>query len=284
MLPAHNLHRENVMGRLTQRAKNAPAAQVSEAERAFTASVAELEATSEHDRATPNVDLQDAGLATIALVERVARPELTERIAKQVKAGEFDENTLDSARQIAWASVHIRRKLILRTETQSEAKVPKALADESAQLVERMRRVCEYHFDDDATLGPVLAHLRLGSGYLDRANDLEEYAAIYREHHAVVSGDRKHYRAGDEALARKLSEELYRALGVASSEGERDWNALQSAAWPRLLSLYNQLRRIGMFLSGGDESDWPTLVTAARANARKSATPAPEPAPTPAPA
>lgn len=270
------------MGRLVARARSAPEAQVSEGQRAFDALVAKLEAVAERDRVMPNVDLQDAALATLAIAERVADPSLAERVEKQVKAGEFARDTIERAQQYAWAAVHIRRKLVLAADTRSEAKVSKSLADESAAVVERMRRVCDYNLDDLDGLAPVLAHLRLGTGYLDRANDLEEYAALYREHHAVVSKDSKHFRATDEVDALRLSAALYRALGVRADDAEHDWSALQSAAWPTLLELFTALRRIGVYLSGGDESAWPTLVTAARAMGRKSANPRPtEPSPTP---
>lgn len=272
------------MGRLVARARSAPETQVSEGQRAFDALVAKFEAVAERDRVMPNVDLQDAAIATLAIAERVADPALAERVEKQVKAGEFARDTIDRARQYAWASAHIRRKLVLVADTRSEAKVPKKLADESAAVVERMRRVCDYNLEDVDGLAPVLAHLRLGTGYLDRANDLEEYAALYREHHAIVSKDSKHFRATDEADALRLSAALYLALGARSDDGERDWNGLQAAAWPSLLELFTALRRIGVYLSGGDERDWPTLVAAARAIGRKPAAPRPnEPEPSPTP-
>jgi hypothetical protein len=273
------------MGRLLAKTESVTEAQRSEAERAFDAVRAELEAVSEKDRQAPNVDLQEAALVTLTLAERVASPALAERVAKQVKVGEFDAATLERAKRLAWACIHLRRKLVLRAETRSDAKVTPSLAEQSEVLVERMRRLCEYYFDDDPELGPVLAQLRLGSGYLDRANDLEEYAEIYRERRAELSADRKLYRSTDEAEARRLSRELFRALGVDEPHTP-DWNALQSAAWPMLSSLYQQLRRIGVYLSGGDDRDWPTLVSAVRSNARRSTSSAPSqrtPAPTPTP-
>jgi hypothetical protein len=256
------------MGRLLSKAESVTDAQRGEAERAFEAVRAELEAVSERDRQAPNVDLQEAALATLMLADRVASPALAERVAKQGKVGEFDVATIERARRYAWACIHLRRKLVLHAETKSEAKISPALAERSEALIDRMRRLCEYHFSDDPELGPVLAQLRLGSGYLDRANDLEEYAEIYRERRAELSADRKLYRSTDEAEARKLSREIYLALGV-DEPNSPDWNALQSAAWPTLSSLYQQLRRIGVYLSGGDDRDWPTLVSAVRGNARK---------------
>jgi hypothetical protein len=65
-----------------------------------------------------------------------------------------------------------------------------------------MLRLVTYHFEDHPELGPVVSFLRSGVGYLDRGNDLEELAEIYREHRDVIAHDPKHYRASDEADAR----------------------------------------------------------------------------------
>lgn len=259
------------MGRLLQRAKAASSAQSSEAQQHFDALVATLEAVDPRDRVQPNVDLQDAALATLAVLDRVSKPELAERLQKQVRAGELTADLLEQARRYAWASIHVRRKLVLATETRTDARVPAALVAEADELLRRMRRLTEYHFDDDAELGPVLAELRLGSGHLDRANDLEEYADIYREKREALRSDTRHFRATDEGDARRVAAEIYRALGLSTRDGDRDWTALQGAAWPSLLRLFNELRRAGVYLSGGDESGWPTLVTAARGARRVAA-------------
>jgi hypothetical protein len=259
------------MGRLLQRAKSAPTAHASQAQQSFDALITTLEAVDSRDRVQPNVDLQDAALATLALAERIAAPAFAERIAKQVRAGEVAEDLVERARSYAWASIHIRRKLVLATETRTEAKVAPMLVAEADELLRRMRKLTEYHFDDDPELGPVLAELRLGSGHLDRANDLEEYADIYREKRAVLRADTRHFRATDEADARRVAAEIYQALGVAPRDGDRDWTGLQGAAWPSLLRLFNELRRVGVYLSGGDESGFATLVTAARAARRVAA-------------
>lgn len=258
------------MGRLLQRAKSASSAQVSQAQQSFEALASTLDAVDPRDRAQPNVDLQDAALATLALLDRIEKLALADRIEKQVRAGEVAADLLARARQHAWACIHIRRKLVLTTETRTDAKIPAALVVEGDELLRRMRRLTEYHFDDDVELGPVLAELRLGSGHLDRANDLEEYADIYRDKRESLRADTRFYRATDERDARRVAAEIYRALGLSTRDGEHDWTALQGAAWPALLRLFNELRRVGVYLSGGDESGWPTLVSAAR-SARKSA-------------
>jgi hypothetical protein len=251
------------MSRAKTKAKELSEPTISQAEEGFRAAEKLLKARAGQAPEMPNVDLQDAGLVTIALAERLGTPEYTTRIKNLEGIDEVERGLLAKATTLGWASVHARRKFVLQTETQSEAKIPVALREESRAVRDRMMNLVSYHFDDHAELGPVVSYLRSGAGYLDRANDLEELADLYREQRAVVERDPKHYRSTDEADARSLAQSLYRALGLNPTDNEHDWAALQGELWPELKSAYDELRRVGLFLSR-DESLFPRLITAVR--------------------
>ena len=223
-----------------------------------------LAARAGRDPEMPNVDLQDAGLETLDLVKRLGAAENAPRLGNLERIGEAAPGLLTRASTLAWASIHARRKFVLQTETQSGAKVPPALDESSRVLRDRMLRLVTYHFEDHPELGPVVSFLRSGVGYLDRGNDLEELAEIYREHRDVIAHDPKHYRATDEADARQAAQALYRALGITRDDDDRDWSALQGELWPALKDAYADLRRVGLFLSR-DESLFPGLIAAVRA-------------------
>ncbi|MFO0626605.1 MAG: hypothetical protein U0325_13405 [Polyangiales bacterium] len=252
------------MSRSKAKAKELPERAVSQAEAGFRAAAEILAARAGRDPEMPNVDLQDAGLVTLDLVKRLGAAEYAPRLGNLERIGEAAPGLLTRASTLAWASIHARRKFVLQTETQSGAKVPPALDESSRVLRDRMLRPVTYHFEDHPELGPVVSFLRSGVGYLDRGNDLEELAEIYREHRDVIAHDPKHYRATDEADARQAAQSLYRALGITRDDDDRDWAALQGELWPALKDAYADLRRVGLFLSR-DESLFPGLIAAVRA-------------------
>ena len=252
------------MSRSKTKAKELPERAASQAEEGFQAAGAILAARGARAPEVPNVDLQDAGLVTLDLVQRLSAAEYARRLAQLEGVGEIAPGLLTRATTLAWASIHARRKFVLQSETASEAKVPAALDESSRVLRDRMLRLVTYHFEDHPSLGPVVSYLRSGVGYLDRGNDLEELAEIYREHAEVIAHDPKHYRASDEADARDTARALYRALGITRDEKGHDWSALQGELWPALKEAYADLRRVGLFLSR-DESLFPGLIAAVRA-------------------
>lgn len=258
------------MSRSKAKAKELPERVASQAEAGFLAAEKILKARAGKAPEMPNVDLQDAGLVTIALAERLASSDYATRLANLERIGEAETGLIERATTLGWASVHARRKFVLQTETQSEAKIPPPLEEESRAVRDRMLRLASYHFEDHPELGAVVSYLRSGVGYLDRGNDLEELAEIYREHRDVIAHDPKHYRSTDEADALRLARSLYRALGVTRDEKDHDWAALQGELWPELKAVYGELRRVGLFLSR-DESLFPGLIAAVRA---RRATPA----------
>ena len=126
-----------------------------------------------------------------------------------------------------------------------------------------MFRLCEYHFGDDPTVGPTVAYVREGTGYLDRANDLETLADLCEQHPDAIKADQRNYRATDVADARRVAAALYRALGD-ERDGSAHWMQSQSGLWPLLLQTWAEVQRAGRFLAplGQGEALFPSLVSA----------------------
>jgi hypothetical protein len=276
------------MSRTLKRAHAIPAGDASRAEAAFTKVLPRLNAVPPADRVQPNVDLQDAGTAAIGILAQLASRELHARCENLAGAGEFRMAALDELAEHAWAAIHVRRKLLLKLGTGSEARIPPDIERRAREVRDRMAALCAYHFGDSPAYAATVAYLAQGTGYLDLANDLEGYADIYRAEHDAVSRDVKYYRPTDANDARELAQTIYNFLGVGSGGDEPDWGALQGAIWPQLTRVYDEVRRVGRFLGYYDDGEtrFPSLVTAARSAPKPGAadkSPAP-PAPAAAPA
>ena len=72
-------------------------------------------------------------------------------------------------------------------------------------------------------LAALIAIIRPGTGYVDRANDLLGLADIYRARPAAVRLDGKMFRATDEADARKYAADIFDAMGVGPQTEGTDW-------------------------------------------------------------
>lgn len=226
----------------------------------------EVEAVPAGREHAPNVDLQGAAGVVLSWVERLSAPTLTARVKRLAAAGEVPDGLLANATGLAWAAIHVRRQQLLALGSHSEARVSAELDARSAALRDRMLRLCEYLFADDPALGPKVAHVRQGTGYLDRANDLDDLADLYTARHEVVSTDRKHYRAEDVADARAVAAELYGALAPGAPAEALVWTSRAAKVWPLLRDAAMELQRVGRFLVSGEEGEraFPSLVSAAR--------------------
>lgn len=275
------------MSRTIRKVREVTASQGSEPQRHYERVARRLEAVPMSQRVQPNIDLQDAGVAVLGLVEKLQQPGWKRAIDALVEAGLVDATLLADAATLAWAAIYVRRNLLLASGTATSAKVAPELASEAIALRARMYKLVEYHLGDDAGVAAQLGYIAEGSGHLDTANDLEALSDLVASHVEALAKDVRFYRASDVVDARRLAREIYTQLGVGRGAGEVDWGALQGAVWPLLQTAYAEVRRVGRFLARGDEGDamFPSLVTAARArpSASKADEGAEEPKPEPKP-
>ena len=270
------------MSRSLTKARSVAGAQESRAEHAWMSLANGLRSTPAAQRVSPNIDLQDAGMAIVSLVEREVTDPIRVRMKALASVNEFRYETVGELEELAWAGIHVRRKLLMSLANVSEAKLPATLVQEAQTLRGRMLKVVEYHLEDNAEYAGTIAHIREGAGHLDLANDLEALADMYRDAHTQLKADTRRFNASDEATARSTAEKIYRELrsDTASLREEEDWTTQQAALWPRLQRAYNEVRRVMRFLlSLEDDTRFPSLVTAARGSQQSAPRKEEEPSP-----
>jgi len=248
-----------------------PLAETSRAAAGWAAVSARVEARNAEEGVAPNVGLQSAGAVVLGWVRRLGEDDLAPRVAGLVRLGEVAPDLCDEAEQVAWAAVYVRRKQLEAAVQHSEARVSTETDTSTRELREKMLRVLTYHFGHEPEMAKALEDIRVGSGYLDRANDLEALAELYEAHAAKLAGDRVFYDAGDAARAWKGAETLYRAAGGDGGSEAAAWTARAAKLWPEMTRVAAALRRVGLFLLPGVEGErvFPTLGGSVRARPQR---------------
>jgi hypothetical protein len=183
---------------------------------------------------TTNVPLDGAVTAARALV-RSTKP-VAAKLAS-LPADLFDPTAVTRLDDDALALFFAHGKANGDRAKQSRAKLPPDLVTKATAQRQRMMRLVTYHFDDDATLGPEIARIRVGTGYADLAHDLSDLADIYDEELDEVKQDPK-YVAGDETTARALSMEILDTLGLGTKSG---WTGVEARILTSLKSGYEDV-------------------------------------------
>lgn len=248
-----------------------PAVEVGRATAAWEVVEAQVEALPAGEATAPNVDMQAAGSVVLGWVRLLRENDLAPRLARMSEIGEVEADLLDQAETLAWAAIHVRRRQLAALVLGSDARVSTEDDNASRLLREKMLRVLDYQIaDEHKDLPAVLAQIREGTGYLDRANDLETLAELYEAHAETLARDGKRYQPGDAAEARRLAEVLYRAVGDAPSNEAALWTGRATRVWPLLVRVAARLRRVGLFLLPGEagEQAFPTLAGVVRARPR----------------
>lgn len=232
-------------------------------------------------------DLQRAAIAALGVALWAQTDDAHARFvdAASCRSLRFDIASIKRLESAALAAWYIRHHALLSAGTSSEAKLPADLDARSAGVRNRMFKCAEYNLDHDAEAVRVLDHVRPGTGYLDRANDLYALANLYRQHASVLADDRRHWRADDEKAARGLYTEILHGLGLVPGTDGVDWIEMGARAWHLLRSTYAEVSTVGACLYRSEPADalFPNLVAVSRSPASPSAAAVEDPAPTPPP-
>jgi hypothetical protein len=89
--------------------------------------------------------------------------------------------------------------------------MPEEIISVAKPLHTKLARAAKYLWESDAVLGPVVADIRQGSGYLDMAGDLTRYAVLFDDHWKDIEG-RCDVVQDDTASAKKLSTLMLQSL------------------------------------------------------------------------
>jgi hypothetical protein len=200
----------------------------------------------------PNIDLQSAAMAALVLVDRAKQADRLARFAL-LPAALFSKSALEDLETVANATLHVELESLREGAANTGVKVDVAIVQEATDLRERMLRTAEYNLGHLEPVARELADIRLGTGYLDLANDCSRLAAVYAAYKTDLAVDKRYYDAADAAHATAVAQKIraeYRA--AASRSGQ--YAELRPRAYTELCRLYNEVRAAAQFLFRSEPS------------------------------
>jgi hypothetical protein len=230
-----------------------------------------------------NADLQQVALVALRVSQTASEPRTRKRFTNLAKTGEYSDAPVDALAEEAMATWYARYRSI--HAERATGVPPQELAGQGYKLRSRMLRVLEYNLEENEGVMKQVAIIRVGSGYLDLANDLTALAELYERNGSALTVDQRHYRKEDAAEARRVASALLTHLGGGTSAPPGGWQEMQARCWTLLNRTYREVRRGGLFLFPNEEGErrFPALLAATREIFAASSKPKGSPEPTPAP-
>jgi hypothetical protein len=215
-----------------------------------------LAALSPDELLDPRTDPAAAAIKALGVAKAITSDQ--KKLFLQLPKQLFEHSLLELLEPAAFAVLFTRGKLEVVRAADRSARMPLGLIEQSTGLRDEMLQVLEYHLGTDpdgehAEDSRKLIHIRQGSGHLDLSNDLFGLSALYLEHHDLLAGDTRRYRADDAAEAEQLAATIQDLLG--EKRAARDSEDLQIArrAWTFLLKTYEEIAATGRWLMRNDE-------------------------------
>jgi hypothetical protein len=231
------------------------------------------------DRDVLNANPSEAASLCIQAGAAVLAEPLAGDFAK-LPADFFDHAAVAKLEQYGYAFAFVTDHLQDALTLDSERRIPKALADESAETRDRMIRVIKYRLASNAAVMALLDDILAGIGYHDRASDLTRISGIFSGHEAELAKDDLHYRPTDREhaldLAARIREEIKQA-GASAAAAVKDQ---RDAIWTLASRAYAEVRRGAAFMEParpGLLDRFPALNSYGQSS-KKAAAPAPTPA------
>lgn len=209
-------------------------------EKAFNESRATIAGVPDEKIVGLNIDLSQAAMAGLVLVDRAREDGRAERIA--MLAPEFIEvDLIDKLETVCLAAQYIVDNAATEEATTATVMVDPVLFDRATAVKNRMIKCITYILEGTQSVEDEVADIKLGSGYMDLAQDLTRLAVIYAKYAKVLAKDPKNYRAEDLAQARADATEV-RAQYRASKTKAAEWERLRPKAYVEIQRLYNEVR------------------------------------------
>ena len=228
----------------------------------------------------PNVDLQAAAMAALVLVDRARHGERLARFAL-LPAALFAASTIDDLEQMAHATIHVEVEALREGAATTAVKVDVAVVQQAAEVRDRMLKTAEYNLGDKETVARELAAVRIGSGYLDLANDCTRLASLYAAYKSELAVDKRLYDPADAELAVSLAGAIRAEYRAAASRAGA-YAELRPRVFTALVRLYGEVRDAALYLFRAEPNvvdEFPALRTAAvGAAARRAKKPVDPPA------
>lgn len=160
---------------------------------------------------------------------------------------------------------YAQAQYLLAQGSESNARVPAEIVEETKTLTERMSSVITYNLDHDVKIVERLKYLASGLGYRHSALELEEYASIYEDRADDLAHDRRRYRPADALRARELSVQISDLIGRPKGGSLAEWAELRAGAYTLLERTYERLiRLLGAIEHDRPRGDFPALGSAVR--------------------
>jgi len=227
-----------------------------------------LAAYPESELVSPRLDVQKAILAGFALHARITEtPPLLARFQKQHVAGEFDIANLDLLQTAALAAFQAEREAFYEGAAATDAVVPEDIVAKAREVEARMQALCEYLFEEDPEIAPLLKLYRPGTGHRDLARDLQGYGSIYDMRAAIVAKERKRYRPTDRDDAFRLAAQIQAHCSRAMFPDGATADLQFRRAWALYAEVHAEVRRVGLYLhhhDPGKDELFPSLFAVAR--------------------
>lgn len=205
-----------------------------------------LAAIPEEKVAGPNLDLEAVAMAGLVLVDRARKDDRAAFLAKLAPAF-IEANLIDKLETTCLAAQYIVDNAATEGATEETYKVDAALVEQATATKKRMIKTIEYNLENVDSVRREVDDIKLGTGYMDLAQDLSRLAKVYDGLHGkALVHDKVNYRATDKADARTQAEAIRKQYRASKSK-ERDFDKMRPRAYAEVQRLYNELRDAAQF-------------------------------------
>lgn len=149
------------------------------------------------------------------------------------------------------------------------------LIDETKPLHQKMSKASAYLWFDDVDLAAVVASIREGSGYMDQADDLARYAALFTENWVAADGN-CNVTLQDIEAARDFSARLIDAMTTTEVSSVAELRDLRNRAGEYMRQAVDDIKDAAQYVFRHDEEAlkrYPSLFTGHWANRKKRTSP-----------
>jgi len=252
---------------------------------AFQRVVSRLEALPTDQVGDLHYSAELAAMTALTVVALCSDPAVRSRFTALATSGVWSTGALDALPDLAYATWYLHGKTLEARSVRTRAQLPKPLIAAERQRASRMAWVLALYFEEDAALGPVLAHLAKAQGHRGLAQRLLRYGELYAEHAATIAGAPRRYDPADGPAAIAAAHTMVAGVERDPGATAARWAELRRRAVTLLARCYDEVRDAGRFLERADAAKaaarFPELTKVSR-KPRKRAKPAAKPAaPTP---
>lgn len=194
---------------------------------------------------TRGVNLEDAAsriLGVVAMLE--SEPAIVARL-ESLPAAELDPRHLQELKPMALALSWAAQQVKSEQAVTSNALVPSAVIELGYALRARMLELVSYYLRRIPACWAEIEDIRLGSGHLDLASDLDRLAKLVLDHLPALQNDTLNYVATDVAEARATAVTIRTAYNSTTTA---KWTDRARRVFALLDDSYSEVRAAAQFV------------------------------------